>query len=262
MKRIWIWALLAIACADVRAQDDAKTQAWTQARAIVADLDKIVAPHGVQESYKTRIGGVDQWLTVRGQERDNPMILFVHGGPAAPVTPTLWQFERPLEEYFTIANWDQRGAGKSYGETDPAQVADTIRIDRYVDDAIEVAEHLRQRYGKKKLILMGHSWGTIVSMKAALKRPDLFYAYVGIGQVISVRENERISFDYALAQAKITRTRKRCAICLDRALPRQPADHARTHHRGAQVAAVLRRFERLPQQVGLLLRRPAPLAGI
>lgn len=204
MKQIWIWcwALLGIACADVRAQDDAKAQAWTQARAIVADLDKIVAPHGVQDAYKTRIGGIDQWLTVRGQERDNPMILFVHGGPAAPVTPTLWQFQRPLEEYFTIANWDQRGAGKTYGETDPAQVADTIRIDRYVDDAIEVAEHLRQRYGKKKLILMGHSWGTIVGMKAALKRPDLFYAYVGIGQVISVRENERISFDYALAQAK------------------------------------------------------------
>jgi pimeloyl-ACP methyl ester carboxylesterase len=66
-----------------------------------------------------------------------------------------------------------------------------------------VAEHLRRRYGKKKLILMGHSWGTIVSMKAALKRPDLFYAYVGIGQVISVRENERISFDYALEQAKL-----------------------------------------------------------
>jgi pimeloyl-ACP methyl ester carboxylesterase len=204
MKRIWIWcwALLGLACADVRAQDDARAQAWTQARAIVADLDKIVAPHGVQESYKTPIGGIDQWLTVRGQERDNPLILFVHGGPASPVTPTLWQFERPLEEYFTIANWDQRGAGKTYGETDPDKVADTIHIDRYVDDAIEVAEHLRQRYGKKKLILMGHSWGTIVSMKAALKRPDLFYAYVGIGQVISVRENERISFDYALAQAK------------------------------------------------------------
>jgi pimeloyl-ACP methyl ester carboxylesterase len=117
MKRIWIacWALLGIVCADVRAQEDA----WNKARAIVADLDKIVAPHGVQESYKTRIGGIDQWLTVRGQERDNPMILFVHGGPASPVTPTLWQFERPLEEYFTIANWDQRGAGKTYGEADP-----------------------------------------------------------------------------------------------------------------------------------------------
>jgi pimeloyl-ACP methyl ester carboxylesterase len=206
MKRFLIccWALLGLACAGVSAQDDdvRSAKAYRSARAAVADLEKIVAPEGVQDSYKTRIGGVDQWVSVRGQDRANPLILFVHGGPASPITPTAWEFQRPIEEYFTVANYDQRGAGKSYGETDPALVADTIRIERYVDDAIEVAEHLRQRYAKKKLILMGHSWGTIVAMKAALKRPDLFYAYVGIGQVISVRENERISFEYALEQAR------------------------------------------------------------
>jgi pimeloyl-ACP methyl ester carboxylesterase len=192
--------LLALACAaSVHAQP---ADPYAPARAIVADLGRITAPGGVQESYKTRIGGIDQWLNVRGQDRANPMILFVHGGPASPVTPTMWQFQRPIEEYFTVANWDQRGAGKTYGETDPALVADTLRIDRYVDDAIEVAGHLKTRYGKRKLILMGHSWGTIIAMRAALKRPDLFYAYVGIGQVLNVRTNERISFDYALARAK------------------------------------------------------------
>lgn len=192
--------LIALACAaSVHAQP---ADPYAQARAIVADLGRITAPGGVQESYKTRIGGIDQWLNVRGQDRANPMILFVHGGPASPVTPTMWQFQRPIEEYFTVANWDQRGAGKTYGETDPALVADTLRIDRYVDDAIEVAEHLKARHGKRKLILMGHSWGTIIAMRAALKRPDLFYAYVGIGQVLNVRTNERISFDYALARAK------------------------------------------------------------
>jgi pimeloyl-ACP methyl ester carboxylesterase len=203
MKTWWTW-LLAFACAGAAAQDkpDADAPAQAKARAVIADLGRIVAPSGVQESYKTRIGGIDQWLDVRGQDRANPMILFVHGGPAAPITPTMWQFQRPLEEYFTVANWDQRGAGKTYGETDPQQVAPTLHIDRYVDDAIEVAEHLRRRYGKRKLILVGHSWGTIVGMKAALKRPDLFYAYVGIGQVISVRENERIGFEYGQAQAR------------------------------------------------------------
>lgn len=206
MKRFWItcWALLGLACAGARAQAtdaQADAKAYREARAAVADLGKIVAPEGVQDSYKTRIGGVDQWLSVRGQDRANPMILFVHGGPASPITPTAWEFQRPIEEYFTVANYDQRGAGKSYGESDPQTVGPTLRIERYVDDAIEVAEHLRERYGKKKLILMGHSWGTIVAMKAALKRPDLFYAYVGIGQVINMRENERIGFDYALDQA-------------------------------------------------------------
>jgi pimeloyl-ACP methyl ester carboxylesterase len=209
MNKTWIacWALLGMLATGAAAQDaesdaQAQAKAWREARAAVADLEKIAAPGGVQDSYKTRIGGIDQWINVRGQDKGNPMILFVHGGPASPITPTMWQFQRPIEEYFTVANYDQRGAGKTYGETDPKLVADTIRIERYVDDAIEVAEHLRQRYGKQKLVLMGHSWGTIVGMKAALKRPDLFYAYVGIGQVISTRENERISFDYAMSRAK------------------------------------------------------------
>ena len=200
MKRRWlVCALLVMLCA--RAQD-APPDPLAKARAIIADLQTITAPTGVQDTYATRIGGIAQWLNVRGQDRANPMILFVHGGPAAPVTPTMWEFQRPIEEYFTVANWDQRGAGKTYGANDPAQVEGTLQIDRYVADAIEVAEHLRARYGKPKLILMGHSWGTIVAMKAALKRPDLFYAYVGIGQVISTRENERLGYDYALAQAK------------------------------------------------------------
>lgn len=183
-------------------EKDKDATLYADARAAVADLQRIVAPGGVQDSYKTRIGGIDQWLNVRGQDRANPMILFVHGGPAAPITPTMWQFQRPVEEYFTVAHYDQRGAGKTYGEADPATVAKTIRIARYVDDLIEVAEDLRRRYGQQKLVLMAHSWGTIPALAAARKRPGLFYAYVGIGQVISVRENERLGFDYALAQAR------------------------------------------------------------
>ncbi len=203
MKNALLLCLALAGASGAAAQEASDAKNYARARAAVADLQRIAAPGGIQESYKTKIGGIDQWLNVRGQDRDNPLILFVHGGPAAPVTPTMWQFQRPIEEYFTVANWDQRGAGKTYGEADPEQVAPTIRIERYVDDAIEVAEHLRKRYGKRKIILMGHSWGTIVGMGAALKRPDLFHAYVGIGQVISTRENERISFEYALAQAKL-----------------------------------------------------------
>jgi pimeloyl-ACP methyl ester carboxylesterase len=203
MVRIWLGAfMLAFTAVTAQAQESADARRFQQAREAVADLGRILAPTGIQESYKTRIGGIDQWVNVRGQDRDNPVILFVHGGPASPLTPTIWQFQRPLEEYFTMVNYDQRGAGKTYGETDPASIGDSIHIPRYIDDAIEVAEYVRKRYHKDKVILMGHSWGTIVAMGAALKRPDLFYAYVGVGQVISVRENERVSYDYALQQAK------------------------------------------------------------
>jgi pimeloyl-ACP methyl ester carboxylesterase len=202
MKGMLVALCLTVIGATASAQDCPDLTPYQKVRETIEDLGHIVAPNGVQETYKTRIGGIDQWITARGQDKDNPVVLFVHGGPASPLTPTLWQFQRPLEEYFTMVTYDQRAAGKTFLETDPASIADTIHIARYVDDAIEVAEHLRQRHKKQKLILMGHSWGTIVGMHAALKRPDLFYAYVGVGQAINVRDNERLSFEFGLEQAK------------------------------------------------------------
>lgn len=202
LRSIGVLALMA-ACLGANAQECPDRSSYQESREIIRDLQHIVAPSGVQESYKARIGGIEQWINVRGQDRDNPMILFVHGGPASPSMPTMWQFQRPLEEYFTVANWDQRGAGKTYNETVPPEsIGDTIHIPRYVDDAIEVAQYLLKRYHKDKLILVGHSWGTVVAMNAALKRPELFHAYVGIGQVINTRDNERISFQYGLEQAR------------------------------------------------------------
>ncbi|MEV4778443.1 alpha/beta fold hydrolase [Burkholderia sp. LMU1-1-1.1] len=203
MKKILTGCLLLASLGTgVQAQECKSQQEYAKAREVIKDLGRIVAPSGVQEAYKAKIGGIAQWINVRGQDKNNPVILFVHGGPASPLIPTIWQFQRPLEEYFTIVNYDQRGAGKTFNETAPDSLSDSIHIPRYIDDAIEVAEYIKTRYHKDKVILMGHSWGTVIGMGAALKRPDLFYAYVGIGQVISTRENERISFDYAVEQSK------------------------------------------------------------
>jgi len=192
---------LALLCSSAHADAPASLE---KARAVVADLDRIVAPRGVQEAYKLRIGGIEQWVYVRGQDRSNPIIVFVHGGPASPVAPTMWQFQRPLEEYFTVVNWDQRGAGRTYLANDPATIAETVHIQRYVDDAIEVVQAMEKKYNARKVILLGHSWGTIIGMKAALARPDLLYAYVGVGQIINTRTNEKLSFEYGLEQAKRT----------------------------------------------------------
>ncbi len=172
------------------------------ARGIVADLQKIVSPNGVQALFKASIGGVDQWISVRGKDRAQPILLFVHGGPASPAMPVAWTFQRPWEDYFTVVQYDQRGAGKTYRETPPDAVAPTLRIDRYVDDTIEVIELLRARYGKRRVVLVGHSWGSVIGLKAALQRPDLVHAYVGIGQVISFKENERLGYEYALTMAR------------------------------------------------------------
>ncbi|TCC18018.1 alpha/beta fold hydrolase [Kribbella speibonae] len=177
-------------------------EAYDAAREVIADLHRVVTPNGVQENFQLSAGGVDHWVYARGQDRANPVILFVHGGPASPLAPTSWQFQRPIEEYFTVVTYDQRGAGRTLRTIDPEAIADTLTIAQYVADAIELAEQIRERYGVPKLILIGHSWGTIIATQAALDRPDLFHAYVGVGQVIDARANERLCFEYALDQAR------------------------------------------------------------
>jgi len=202
VRRIALALLLCgLAIAPGRAQTPADDDA-ARARAVVADLMRIPGPDGVQETYRHPVNGLDHWISIRGQDRANPVVLFVHGGPASPTIPSLWQFQRPLEEYFTMVHYDQRGAGKTWREDHSEALGETLRIQTYVDDLVAIAEHVRAKLGKQRLVLVAHSWGTIPAMHAALARPDLFHAYVGIGQVVNVRENERLSLAYGLEQAR------------------------------------------------------------
>lgn len=178
------------------------TDAYSPGRALVADLNRIVTPHGVQESFIATLGGVRQYVSVRGADRRNPVLLYIHGGPASVELPISWSFQRPWEDYFTVVEWDQRAAGKSFRLTDPQTVGPTLTPDRYRDDAIELIELLRKRYGKRRIFLLGHSWGSVVGLSVAVKRPDLLHAYIGMGQLIDFRENERQSYATVLDQAR------------------------------------------------------------
>lgn len=201
--RLISMALLAvIAAIPAWAESRKSSDPYTDARSIIEDMQRIVTPNGIEESFAARIGGIDQWVSVRGKDRDNPMLLFVHGGPASPALPVSWAFQRPWEEYFTVVQWDQRGAGKTYRANDPEEVAETIRIERFVQDVGEMIDFLVNRYDKRRVILVAHSWGTIIGLPAALRNAERIHAYVGIGQVISVEENERLSYEYALRTAK------------------------------------------------------------
>lgn len=192
----------ALALAGPGARANAAEWPNAAARAIVADVQEVVTPNGVEERFKARIGGIDQWITVRGKDRGNPILLYLHGGPGSPAMPISWTYQRAWEDYFTVVQWDQRGAGKTWRANDPAQVGPTLVIDRYVQDALELIALLRERYGKRKVILLGHSWGTVLGVKAALARPQWVHAYVGIGQIIDFRANERIGHALALADAR------------------------------------------------------------
>lgn len=143
--------------------------------------------------------GVEQWLLIRTRDVDNPVLLFVHGGPGTSQLTLNRRNTEALEERFTVVNWDQRGAGKSYRAIHDR---DRMHLEQFVDDVIELSQQLAARFHQPKITLVGHSWGSLISVLAVKKRPELFHAYVGIGQMSDAAEGERISWEWTLAQAR------------------------------------------------------------
>jgi len=161
----------------------------------------IAAPKGIDEGSFVTLGGIEQWVTVRGQDRDNTVLLFLHGGPGDVTNPWAFALFARWEKHFTVVQWDQRGAGRTLRKSGP-KVAPTITVDRIVQDGIELAEHLRKRLGKDKIVVVGHSFGSIIGVLMARARPDLFLAYVGSGQVADERRNYSVAYDALLNKAR------------------------------------------------------------
>jgi pimeloyl-ACP methyl ester carboxylesterase len=138
----------------------------------------------IDESSYVKIGDIDQWLTIRGQDRNNPVLLILHGGPGDVTNPWGYVYFHDWEKYFTVVQWDQRGAGKTL-EKSAESVALTMTIDRMVQDGIEVSAYLRQHLNQDKIVLVGHSWGSLLGLLMAKAKPDFFSAFVGTGQVPS-----------------------------------------------------------------------------
>ena len=160
----------------------------------------------IQEAAYVTIGGIEQWVTIRGADRDNPVLLVLHGGPG-DAQSALRNTYAIYEQSFTIVQWDQPGAARTYAKNP------TVRPepDRVVRDGIELVEYLRRHLGKRKIVLLGHSWGTHLGVAMVQARPDLFSAYVGTGQVGSWRESVRVQFDFLLAHARAANDQARVA---------------------------------------------------
>jgi pimeloyl-ACP methyl ester carboxylesterase len=171
-------------------------------KGIIATREKIVSPHGIQQQLYLPIDGVRQWISIRGNDVRNPVLLVLHGGPGSPETPAAWTFQQPWEDYFTVVEWSQRGTDKTYEANTPAQMAPGMSVAGMTDDAAALVSYLRQRFHKKKIFLMGHSWGTVLGVTLAQRHPDWFYAYIGVGQVVNTRRGERVGYDFALHEAE------------------------------------------------------------
>ena len=168
----------------------------------IADLVKVTNPEGIDTLEQIPIGDTRQWISIRGRDRSNPILLFIHGGPGNPTMPVSWAFQKPWEDYFTVVQWDQRGTGKSaFPPSTRDRFAPTMTLNQFVEDGLAVIDHLRRQLGQEKVIVMGWSWGTAVGARMALRSPDRIHAYVGMGQVVSVGA-ERIVYDRTLALAR------------------------------------------------------------
>src|SRR5215475_6430405 len=176
-------AFAAARAATVVPADPPKSGSFEEAAAIIGNARKILTLQGVERLEAVRIGGIDQWVSIRGRDKRNPVLLVIHGGPGYVLMPESWWMSRDWEEYFTVVHWDQRGTGKALLINDPAKLVPTMTLARSVADAEEMVGWLRKEFGKRKLFVLAHSAGTYAGLQLALRHPDWLHAYIGVGQM-------------------------------------------------------------------------------
>jgi pimeloyl-ACP methyl ester carboxylesterase len=141
----------------------------------------ISGANGIQVDRFITLGGIQQWISIRGEDRNNPVLLLVHGGPGDATTLYGWAMLRPWFKRFTVVQWDQRGAGKTFGRN--GATTPDVTINRIVQDGIELGDSLRVELKKAKIVLVGHSFGSVLGLEMVRARPELFSVSVGTGQV-------------------------------------------------------------------------------
>jgi pimeloyl-ACP methyl ester carboxylesterase len=146
------------------------------------------------------IGGIDQWIQIGKPEAEHPILLYLHGGPGGTSVPAAAAW-KPWEDHFTVVHWDQRGAGRTFRRNGEIGCG-PLTLDRMVGDGIEVAEFLIANTRKAKVLLVGHSWGSALAVHMLMRRPELFSAFVGTGQLVNMRRNEEYNYRRQLEQAE------------------------------------------------------------
>lgn len=163
------------------------------------DANKKEIAESISEKTFVEINGVKQGMFIRGKSKNNPVVLFVHGGPGMPEYFLAEKYMAKFEEKFTVCYWEQRGSGLSY-QAD--SICRSVTAEQLIADTIAATNYLRKRFGQEKIYLMAHSWGTFLGIQAAAHAPELYHAYIGIAQVSQQQESEKMAYQYMLSQYK------------------------------------------------------------
>jgi pimeloyl-ACP methyl ester carboxylesterase len=163
----------------------------------VVDENGNTPPASISEKIWVNINGVQQGMFIKGTDVSNPVLLYLHGG--MPDYFLTQKYPTHLEDLFTVVWWEQRGSGLSYS---PDLPLDTISLEQSISDTFAVTDYLRQRFGKEKIYLMGHSGGTYFGIQAAARNPQLYYAYIGVAQISNQLQSEKLAYEYMLEQFK------------------------------------------------------------
>lgn len=165
-----------------------------------ANVYKATGENAIDFLGPINIGGCDQWIQVRGRHKENPILLYLHGGPGAPMIGWIDETTRPWEDYFTVVHWDQRQTGKSYYPADDDN--NPLTVAQFISDAEELVRYLLKTYKKQKLCLLGHSWGSVLGMHLVKNIPESISAYIGVGQIVNWMENEQVFFERLCQRAE------------------------------------------------------------
>lgn len=161
---------------------------------------RIYGNNSISTIKQIQINGTGHEVMIRGADKRNPIVIFVHGGPGCSEIPYVRKYQKWLENHFTIVHYDQRGSGKSYHFTEDYS---NLSTDLLVDDLLALTDYVREKFNQEKVLLIGHSFGTYIGMQAAAKAPDKFAAYIGIGQVSDHVKSELDSLEYSIDQAEL-----------------------------------------------------------
>ena len=156
-------------------------------------------PESIASLEKIELGGMPQWILIRGTDTSNPVLLWLHGGPGSAQMPVNHAFNQALEEHFILVHWDQRGAGKS---NPPDFEERTMTFQQFLDDAHDLTAYLKARFRQDKIYLVGHSWGSQLGIRLAQAYPQDYYAYVGVSQVVDPYLAQEIGYAWLLEQVK------------------------------------------------------------